>query len=104
MYDPAVWTSISRRYRTVARLPEGEDAETALRRAYLRRWGRLPAPVFREALALDNYLRNFAPPEDTRELTPAEWAAFLRAGGGSAGTDHGAMRRHRANPAWQVPA
>jgi len=101
LYDPEVWTQVSRRFHTVARLPEGVTAVAALQAADSQ--GAYKAPYWqREEAARNQYLRVHAPKADRRG--PAEWELYLRAGGGSAGTNTAAMKRYRAHPNWRMSA
>jgi hypothetical protein len=72
------WFQVSRRYRIVARLPEGKTGIEALSEASGRpEW----AAGLRETNAGDQFLRVYA--TDTRTLDRPTFAAFRKAGGGT---------------------
>lgn len=83
-FDPEIWRSISSKYRTVARLPEGMTAVEALEKFYPDAHAELLRRL--EIWARSEFLRMYASrhPSLTADLTPAEWQHFKKSGGFSA--------------------
>lgn len=93
VFDPKIWKSISNKYRTVARLPEGMTGKQAMKWAHEEY-----AKIFEyqnplneswdERMSEGHFLRVFTiypfAKHCQAELTQAEWRAFKQAGGQSA--------------------
>lgn len=93
VFDPKIWKSISNKYRTVSRLPEGMTGKQAMKWAHEEY-----AKIFEyqnplnenwdERMAESHFLRVFTiypfAKHCQAELTQAEWRAFKQAGGQSA--------------------
>lgn len=92
-FDPKIWKSVSNKYRTVARLPEGMTGKQAVQWAHteyekLYGHGNEPNPCWSEDAAASTFMRTYTCYQFAEhcqaELTRVEWDAFRRAGGQSA--------------------
>jgi hypothetical protein len=84
-FDPNVWRSISRKYRTVARLPEDMDAHDALEQHNIELSNHMRRVGTPYHCVLSQYLRVYAIYDGmTESLTQEEYAQFRADGGRTA--------------------
>jgi hypothetical protein len=77
-----IYFQVSRKYRSLARLPEGMTGREAMVNADPRgRWS--DEKLYTEEDCADQFLRCYTKPSDRIELSPSAFASYLRAGGGT---------------------
>ena len=93
VFDPKIWKSVSHKYRTVARLPEGMTGKEAIAWAHAEYAKTSPFknplnPNWDERSCASHFMRCYTCYDFAKhcqaELTRAEWDAFKQAGGQSA--------------------
>lgn len=82
-YDPAIWQSVSHKYRIVARLPEGMSGVEALLEHAPDQYQRILERIEQQAASTFRRLYSDRVEGCSVELSPDEWAAFRAAGGAS---------------------
>jgi hypothetical protein len=93
VFDPKIWKSVSHKYRTLARLPEGMTGKQAVQWAYeenIKLFGYCDKPneCWSEEVAASDFMRCATSYPYAKhcqaELTVEEYRAFRKAGGQSA--------------------
>lgn len=79
--DPTVWRQTSRKYRMIARLPEGETGLEAIKRCSPKDYERIMKHA--ERMASSSYLIHFAEQEGNSQILSTEAFETFRKNGGS---------------------